>query len=85
MSNGMTTISDIQYIHWTNTQFWREIHAILPREDATGGAEVLAAPPQMPKAVPRNREEKFEDKEIVKGNELRMVFNRVFEEMYETI
>ena len=35
-------------------------------EDATGGAEVLAAPPQMPRAVHRNRADEFEDQEIVK-------------------
>ena len=57
----MTTISNIQYIHRKNTQFCRKIHAILPREDATVGAEVLVAPPQMPRAVYRNRADEFED------------------------
>ena len=39
----------------------------------------------MPRAVPRNRADEFEEQEIVKGNKLRMVFGRAFKEMYENL
>ena len=72
----MTMIADVQAVHRSNTQFCREIHAILPRADGVGGAEVPAALPLVPRVAPRNRADEFEDQDIVKGNKLRMVFNR---------
>ena len=46
--------------------------------------EVPATLPLMPRVAPRNRADEFEDQEIVKGNKLRMVFDRAFKEMWDT-
>ena len=65
---GMNTIPDINFKHRNNTQYSRDIHPILPKEDPTDAAEVLAAPLLAPRSVARNR---AEEQEIVKGNKFR--------------
>ena len=82
MRIGMTTMPDILAVHRSNTQFCREIHAILPREDGGVEAGVPATPALVPRIAHRSRADEFTDQEVRK--KLRVVFDRAFNEMWGT-
>ena len=65
----MTTMPDVLAVHRSNTQFCREIHAILPRADGGAEAGVPAAPALVPRIAPRSRADEFADQEVAKGKE----------------
>ena len=81
----MTTMPDILAVHRSNTQFCREIHAILPKADGGVEAGVPVAPALVPRIAHRSRADDFVDQEVAKGKKLRVVFDRAFKEMWEIL
>ena len=43
------------------------------------------APALVPRIAPKSRADEFADKEVAKGKKLRVVFDRAFKEMWETL